>query len=335
MKREVWSKLLPITIAITMALLVVLAGCSSAANVERQEVVDPLAVLALPQGTAVESNGRTLNVIATTSIIGDVVGNVGGDAINLTTLMAPGQDPHSYQPAASDLTQVVGADVIFVNGWDLEEGLVGDLAAIGGDVLIVPVSAKIEPLAAGADEQEHGGVDPHVWFSVGNVEQWVQNIEAMLSSLDPANSSVYSANAERYLTELADLDKYAREQVTAVPPDRRVLVTNHDAFGYFARDYDFEILGTIIPGMSTLAEPAANDLTDLISAMRAKGVCAIFTETSLSDQVAQTVAAELDSCDRVQVIPLYTGSIGPAGSGADSYIGMFQANVNAIVEGLK
>ncbi|MCA9934116.1 MAG: zinc ABC transporter substrate-binding protein [Ardenticatenaceae bacterium] len=329
-------------------LLLIFVGCSSTTNEEDHEGEDALAVLSLPQGTAVSLNGRPLNVIATTSIIGDVVGNVGGEAINLTTLMQPGQDPHSYQPAAAELTQVAQADVIFVNGWDLEEGLVNDLASIGENVLIVPVSANIEPLAFGAaahddheeeapvaDEHDHTGADPHAWFSVGNVEQWTRNIETTLSSLDPENTAVYSAHAEQYLAELADLNVYAQEQLTAVPAERRVLVTNHGAFGYFAHDYDFEMLGTVIPGLSTLAEPSANDLTELVNAMRSEGVCAIFTETTLSDQLAQTVANELDSCEQVQVIPLYTGSIGPAGSGADSYIGMFHANVDAIVQGLK
>jgi len=296
-------------------------------------------MLTLPALEAVTLAGQPLRVVATTSIIGDVVAQVGGDAIALTTLMGAGQNPHSYEPAAKDLTAVSRANVIFINGWDLEEALVYNLKAIGEKAYIVPVSANIEPMPyrspAATIGDGHGSPDPHVWFSIHNVEQWVENITATLSQLDPANAKTYEANAETYLAELAELDEYTRTQLAAIPPEKRILVTNHGAFGYFARDYGFEVLGTVIPGMSTLAEPSASDLANLIATMREHGVCTIFTETTVNDTLAQTVAAELSECADVQVLPLYTGAVGPPGSGADSYIGMFRANVDTIVTGLK
>ncbi len=304
--------------------------------------------LRLPPLTAVTLDGAKLRVVATTSLIGDVVTQVGGEAIDLMTLMGPGQDPHSYEPGAAELTAVAHAHVIFVNGWNLEEGLENDLEAIGGDIPIVPVSANLEPLAFGetvhaedeheeeepTEEHNHAGADPHVWFSIYNVEQWVHNIRDTLSTLDPNNAAIYNANATAYLGQLADLQTYVTEKLAAIPPEQRVLVTNHGAFSYFARDYDFEVLGTVIPGFSTLAEPSAADLADLIRAMRAEGVCTLFTETTVSDTLAQTAAAELDNCATVRVLPLYTGALGTAGSGADSYIGFFRTTVDTIVQGL-
>ncbi|MDJ0756008.1 MAG: zinc ABC transporter substrate-binding protein [Ardenticatenaceae bacterium] len=324
-------------------------------------------MLALPELNAAELGGEPLRVVATTSIIGDVVAQVGGEAIALTVLMGPGQDPHSYEPSARDLTTVADSNVIFVNGWNLEEGLADDLENIGEDAPVVPISANIEPMAFGedahdheegeehkegeeheegeahAEEEDHGdehghdhsGADPHVWFSIHNVEQWVENVANALSDLDPANAATYEANAAAYLAELETLEDYAAEQMGQISEDNRFLVTNHDAFGYFAHEYDISVLGTIIPGMSTLAEPSASDLADLITEMEEHAVCTIFTETTVSDTLAQTVAAELSDCDDVQVLTLYTGAVGPEGSGADSYIGMFRANVDTIVSGLQ
>ncbi|MFO7684395.1 MAG: zinc ABC transporter substrate-binding protein [Chloroflexota bacterium] len=304
-------------------------------------------MLLLPALEAVELAGAPLKVIATTSMIGDVAAQVGGEAIDLTTLMSAGQDPHSYQPGARELTAVANADVILVNGWDLEEALVHDLEQIGGNTPLIALSANIAPLTLGADEHDeedeaheeegddhgHSGADPHVWFSIENVVQWTRNVAQILSDLDPANAETYASNAAAYQAELAELAAYAEAQLSQIPEERRFLVTNHDAFGYLARDYGFTVLGTVIPGMSTLAEPSARDLAGLIEVMQEHGVCSIFTETTVSDALAQTVVGELSHCDEVRVVKLYTGAVGPAGSGADSYIGMFRTNVDAIVAG--
>jgi ABC-type Zn uptake system ZnuABC Zn-binding protein ZnuA len=287
-------------------------------------------------------NGEPLRVVATTSLIGDVVAQVGGDAIDLTVLIEPGQDSHSYEPAVQDLTAVSSADVIFINGWNLEEGLVDDLENIGEGALVVPISANIAPLAFGEDEEheegeehededehEHSGADPHVWFSVHSVEQWAENVEHVLSDLDPTNAETYEANATAYMAELEELEAYAEAQLATIPTEKRFLVTNHDAFGYFAEEYDFTILGTVIPSLSTVAEPSAGDLADLIAEMEEHNVCIIFTETTVNDTLAQTVASEMTGCDDVQVLKLYTESVG-----AEGYIGMFRANVDTIVSGL-
>ena len=328
-------------------LLWLLIGCSGAGDVAETAVSLPTtnpaadtAILSLPTLTAVNLGGNPLQVIASTSLIGDVVAQVGGDAITLTTLMAAGQDPHSYEPGAQELTAVAQADVIFVNGWDLEEALAKDLETIGQDVPVVAISANIEPLMLNdtnnnETEHEHNGADPHVWFDVQNVIQWTENVAQVLTELDPANATTYGRNAEVYMAKLLALESDVRGQLAILPPENRVLVINHDSFSYFARAYEFEILGTVLPGNSTIAEPSASDLIDLINVMKSHSVCTIFTETTVSNSLAQTVAAELDSCDAVKVVSLYTGAIGSAGSGTDSYIGMFRDNVAAIVAGLK
>ena len=313
-------------------------------------------MLALPELAPVELEGRPLQVVATTSLIGDVVAQVGGEAIRLTTLMGPGEDPHSYQPSAQDFAAAENADVIFLNGWGLEEALAQDLETLGSEPLLVPISAGITPLgfgegelhdemegdehsdaheSEGHDEDHHTPVDPHVWFSVPNVQKWEENVALVLRTLDPAHAEIYTQNAATYLSELQTLEVYIRAQAAQIPVENRVLVTSHDSLGYFAQAYGFEILGTVIPAASTVAEPSAADLAGLILAMRERRVCALFTETTVNATLAETVASELDHCAAVQVLPIYTGALGPAGSGAESYIGMMRVNIDTIAAGLK
>lgn len=287
-------------------------------------------VLALPALAPINLDGGKLQVVATTSIIGDVAAQVGGDLIELTTLMGPGQDPHSYEPGARELTAVAHAHIILINGWDLEEGLLRSLTNIGDAVPFAPVSAGIQP----RQFAKTGAADPHVWLDPHNVVTWTDNIQTAFSALDPANAAAYAANAAAYKARLTDLMTYADEQLSAIPAAQRKLVTNHGAFGYFADRYDFQVVGTVLPAFSSLAEPSASELSALVQTMRDENVCAIFAETTANDQLAQSVAAELDTCTAVQVLPLYTGALGPIGSGADSYIGMIRANIDMIVKGL-
>ncbi len=273
------------------------------------------------------SDGKRPSIVATTSIIGDVVARVGGDTIDLTTLMAAGQDPHSYEPAAQQLTAVANSDIIFVNGWDLEENLVQNLENIGGDAPLVPVSAGIEPLPFKGNDDI---ADPHVWFDVANVKQWTETTAISLSAIDPANAEIYAANAAAYQAELDELDSDIRAEINAIPPEQRKMVTNHGAFNYFANAYGVQIIGTVIPAMSGMAEPSAGEMAALIAVMNEAGVCSIFTETTLSDELAQTLVDELDGCEETAVYKLYTGAIGSPDSGADSYIDMMRANVKQV-----
>ncbi len=331
-----------------------LTGCGGGAAAPAGNAAETLAdeMLTLPDITPLVADGDRLQVVATTSIIGDVVRQVGGEAIDLVVLMPPGQDPHSYQPGAADLTAAADADVIFINGWNLEEGLVDDLVTIGRDAVVVPISAGIEPremtedaheedqgtreeTAAEEDTHDHGPLDPHVWQDVNNVMLWVDNARQALSAADPANAATFAANAERYRAELVKLDADLSASFDTIPADRRVLITNHDNLGYLADSYGFEVIGTIVPSVSTLAEPTAAALAELVDTMQAAGVCTLVVETTASDQLARTLEKELTECESVRLITVYTDALGPAGSGANTYTGMMRANAAALVEGLR
>jgi ABC-type Zn uptake system ZnuABC Zn-binding protein ZnuA len=321
-------------------LMLLAAGCQSSAI----EGGDGLASLALPELQPVAlADGERLQVIATTSILGDVVSQVGGDATALRTLIGPGQDAHSYQPAPSDLIGLAAVDVIFINGWQLEEGLVRDLEKAAEGVPLVPISANITPLPIGAheeeegedhEEDEHGAADPHVWLDPHLVRVWVENVREVLSALDPAREATYAANATAYLAELDELIAYSEELLATVPAGQRRLVTNHEALAYFARAFDFEVIGTVIPSASTISEPSARALAALVNRMEEAGVCTIFVDSAANPALAEATAAELRTCEDVAVLPLYTGALGAPGSGADTYLQMMRTNVDTIVAGL-
>lgn len=311
------------------------------------------AILVIPNLNGITvAEGETLRVVATTSIIGDVVRNVAGDSIELTVLMAAGQDPHSYQPTASDLTVASQAHIVFVNGWDLEEGLVADLKGAIENGVIVPISAGITPIKGegldehGEEDEEHAEeeheeesdhaehehpFDPHVWFDPQNVEVWIRNIEATLSTVDSANAATYTSNAEVYEAQIAELERYIQEGVAQIPQANRKLVTNHDTFHYFANAYGFEIIGTILPGASTGTEPSAADLTELIEAVNSAGVKAVFIENTVGEGLATVLNEETGA----QVYELYTDAVGPVGSGAETYIGMVKTDVDILVQALR
>jgi ABC-type Zn uptake system ZnuABC Zn-binding protein ZnuA len=282
--------------------------------------------------------GERIQVVATTNIVGDVVHQVGGDRIALTVLMGIGVDPHSYVPTPSDTAALHDAQLIFANGAGLEANLQEMLQSTGGLGTYVEVSHGLDLLPAPAHEEtaptagEHnpGDVDPHVWFSVPSVLHWVDNVEAALSARDPANASFYEARAKSYREELDALDHWIREQVAQVPEAHRQLVTNHPVFGYFAQRYGFKQLAAVYP-FNPSSEPSARDIVRLQDAILQYGVPAIFAESTVNPRLARQVAEDTG----VQIVPLYTGSLGGPGSGAESYIEMMRYDVRTIVEALK
>ncbi|HIE39545.1 MAG TPA: zinc ABC transporter substrate-binding protein [Anaerolineales bacterium] len=270
--------------------------------------------------------GERLRVAATTTIVGDVVAQVGRDAVELTVLLRPGVEPHTYQPRPSDLAAVADAHVLFVNGLGLETFLEEMLENVGGDRPVVSVSAGIQPRQ---HPRQAGQSDPHVWFDVRNVMTWVESIEAALSALDPAHADTYAVNAADYRQELETLDRWIVEQVATVPEENRRLVTNHPAFGYFADRYGFQQVGTVYP-VSPSAEPSAQDIAQLEEAILRQGVPAVFAENTVNPVLARQVAQDTG----VALVPLYTGSLGEPGSGVESYIALMEYDVRAIVEAL-
>ena len=281
--------------------------------------------ISLPELSPAHLNGRKLKVVCTTPIIADVVANIAKDLVELDSLIKPGQSAHAYKPTTGELVKGAEADVIFINGWNLEENLLSDLRNIVQNVPIVPVSANIEPIV------KDNKPDPHSWMSLDNMIIWTKNIEKVLSTLDPANKKQYQENAARYQEKLADLKRYAETELAKIPAEKRLLISNHDAFEYFARDYGFKIPATIIPSTSALAEPSAKDLASLIKLLRDNKICTIFSETDSSDKLAKSIASELRSCDKVEVIPLHAGTFD---KGSD-FIEMFKDNIDKIVKGLR
>lgn len=274
-----------------------------------------------------------MRVIATTNIVGDVVRNVGGDRIDLTVLMGPGVDPHSYVAAPADVAQVHDAHVLFINGAGLEAGIEEMLDSAGGDAVVISLSDGLElrPFAGpGHADDEHGEFDPHVWFDVHYVMRWVDTIAATLSALDPEGAADYGARAEAYTATLADLDAWVAQELAAIPEENRLLVTNHPVFGYLAARYGLEQVGAIYP-VNPSAEPSAQDIAALEDFIRQQGVPAIFSESTVNPKLAQQIADDTG----VELIALYTGSLGEPGSGAETYVDLIRYDVSRIVEALR
>jgi zinc/manganese transport system substrate-binding protein len=310
-----------------------------------------LALLALPLLTPssfaqTPGPGVPLQVVASFSILGDLVKNVGGEAVAVTTLIGPVVDAHTYDPAPADLVVLSQADVIFENGLGFEPWLDRFFASAQPPGARVVTTEGITPREAGADEEhvgeaqpaedgapEHGQFDPHVWHDVANVIVMVGNIRDALVAADPTRAELYKANAAAYIAELEALDASIREQMGTMPPERRKLVTSHDTFGYFAAAYGFEIIGTALGSLSTEAgDPSARDIATLITEIEEAGVPAIFAENVANPDLMESIAAEAG----VTLAPtLYTDALGPAGSPGDTYVGMMQSNVTTIVDALK
>ena len=287
--------------------------------------------------------GDPVQVVASFSILGDLVKNVGGEVVEVTTLIGPGVDAHTYDPAPPDLVVLTKADVIFENGLGFEPWLDRFFASAQPSGARVVVTEGITSREAGADEHEgevqvedggseHGQFDPHVWHDVANVVVMVGNIRDALVAADPARAELYEANAAAYIAELEALDASIREQVGTLPQERRKLVTSHDTFGYFAGAYGFEVLGTALGSLSTEAgDPSARDIATLITEIEEAGGPAIFAENVANPDLMESIAAEAG----VELAPpLYTDALGPPGSPGETYMGMMQSNVTTIVDAL-
>jgi ABC-type Zn uptake system ZnuABC Zn-binding protein ZnuA len=350
MQRFVWRSL--ITIAALSSLLLAASRCGptdvATSEHEHDQEADADEMPSLSPVSL--SGGEKLQVVATTSIVADVVHTIGGDRIALTTLIPLGTDPHAFEPTPRDAAAVTDAHVVFANGAGLEVFLEPLLESAGADAKVVPVSYDVE-LVQIEDEHEHeeehegedreheeeheahehgDGVDPHTWFDPNNVRVWTQNIERALSALDPDGAEAYTANAETYTAQLEELDAWIREQVAQVDKANRRMVTDHTSLSYFVRRYGFEQVGAVFPGYSTLAEPSARELAALEDAIREFDVKAVFVGMTVNPDLAQRIADDTG----VRLVVLYTGSLSEAGGPADDYVSFMRYNVSAIVEAL-
>ncbi|MEO8457660.1 MAG: zinc ABC transporter substrate-binding protein [Chloroflexota bacterium] len=278
-----------------------------------------------PQTSA--PNGKPI-VVATTIQITALTREVGGDKIDLTGIIPAGADPHEFEPRASDLTKIENANVILRHGMGLDDWLDDTLSAAHEDA--TTVTEGVVPLKG--DEDGATVDDPHVWHDPANDKIMVENIAAALESADPANRAAYDANARAYEQKLDDTKEQVQAIINEIPESDRKLVTNHDAFGYFARAFGLTIVGAVIPSVSSGSEPSAKDTAALLDLIDREHVKAIFAETSVNSSLAATLASDA----HVKIVDdLYGDSLGQPGSGADTVDGMLLANARKITDALK
>ena len=296
--------------------------------------------VAVPVSAQTPAASGPIQAVASFSILGDLVRQVGGDAVTVTTLIGPGIDAHTYDPAPADLVNLGEADIVFENGLGFEPWLDRYYESAQPSAPRVVVTEGIAPLAAGEHEgeeaaaasAERGGFDPHVWHDVANAIVMVENIREALTAADPANGETYAANAAATIAELEALDAEIREEVATLPAERRKLVTSHDTFAYFARAYGFTVLGTALGSLSTeVGDPSARDIAMLIGEIESAGVPAIFAENVANPDLMAALAAEAGV---TLAPPLYTDALGPPGSPGETYEGMMRSNVATIVAAL-
>jgi manganese/zinc/iron transport system substrate-binding protein len=289
-----------------------------------------------PAGGAGDLASRRVRVVATTGMVADAARNVGGDRVKVTALMGPGVDPHLYRPSARDVDTLGRADVVLYGGLALE-GRMGELFARlpRSGTPAYAVADGIDPSRLMAPPHFEGHPDPHVWFDVGLWAEAVAEVAERLSALDPASAATYRVNAEGYLTALGELDSYARARAAEVPAGSRVLITAHDAFGYFGRAYGFEVRG--LQGTSTATEAGAGDVVRLADFLCERQVRAVFIESSIPRGTIDAVqqAASARGC-RVDVGgQLFSDALGESGTPEGTYLGMVRHNVDTIVDALR
>jgi zinc/manganese transport system substrate-binding protein len=337
----------------------------------------PLFIALLPVG--LHAQDRRLTVVATTTLIADVARNIGGDLADVTALIPPDSDVHAFQPAPQDAALIAGADVVLVNGANLEEGLLAlvegsarvPLTVVSNGALMLAFGGhdhhddddhehddhsaveyigvlgldavcgeeahhdegehNAEDEAEVVHDHEHGACDPHVWSSPQNVEIWTDNIAAAFAAADPDNAAVYRDRAAAYKDQLALLDAELEALFASIPEAGRVIVTNHEFLGYLAARYDFDIVGTVIPSASTLAEPSPQDIAALIGTIRETGVKAIFAEASDAGALARVIGQEAGD---IAVVTLYSDSLSAPDGPAPTYIDFMRFNAQAIAGAL-
>ena len=313
-------KRLCIGLAVSSLFAWMIAGCAAAQP-------------ARPSGAA----SGTIRVLAAETFLADIAQNVAGERIKVDSLLPIGADPHSFEPTPLDIARVAESQVVIINGAGFEAWFAEVLANAGGQRQVIEASAGLQSreMAEGdpGAEDEHGEEgDPHFWFDPNLVIRYVENIRDGLVQADPQGRTIYERNAQSYIGELQALDAWIKTQVDEVPVEQRKMVTDHESFGYFADRYGFEIVGAIVPGVSSGASPSAQQMTALIEQIKSTGTSAIFLEIGTNPELAQVIAQETGA----EVITgLYTHSITEPGGEAPTYIEMMKYNVRAIMDALK
>jgi zinc/manganese transport system substrate-binding protein len=269
-----------------------------------------------------------LRVLATFSILADMVRNVGGERVEVTALVGPNSDAHVYSPAPADARKVAEAKVVVTNGLGFEGWMSRLVKASGTKGRPVVASKGIKPRrTAGKDSHghSHGNTDPHAWQSVANAKVYVANIRAALIAADPAGKSVYDANASAYLAKLDELDKAVKEAVAAIPRDRRRIITSHDAFGYFQQAYGIEFIAP--QGVSTESEASARDVARIITQIKRQKIPAVFLENVTDPRLIQRIAQESGAKIGGK---LYSDALTDAKGDAPTYLDMIRYNIRQL-----
>jgi ABC-type Zn uptake system ZnuABC Zn-binding protein ZnuA/ABC-type Mn2+/Zn2+ transport system permease subunit len=290
-----------------------------------------LGLLGAGCGSSSSGSDDQLDVVATTTQIGDWVREVGGNAVFVDQVLQPNTDPHEYEPRPSDVEAAASAKLVFVNGDNLDTWMDQVISDSGSDAETVDLGASVpERLPGESSGAEASKYDPHWWHDPRNAEAAVGEIERQLAAADPSHRKQFEANADAYLAKLHGLDSGIAACIDTVPRGERKLVTDHDAFGYFARRYGIDVVGAVIPSQTTQAQPSAKDLSELIGLVERENVKAVFPESSLSAKVADAIADQTGaSADHT----LYGDTLGPADSDGATYLGMEAANADSMVRG--
>lgn len=288
-------------------------------------------VLAAGCGSTSSSKPGTIDVVVTTTQLGDIVRNVGGDAVDVHQILKPNTDPHDYEPRPKDIQATAGAKLVITSGDQLDAWMGDVIKNAGGSPATLDAGAG-RPVALPGESSgpEASRFDPHWWHDPRNVEFAVAKIRDALARADPAKTAEIDAGATKYLNKLEALDAGIEKCMASVPQDQRKLVTDHDAFNYFAKRYGIDVVGAVIPSQTTQAQPSAGDLADLTATIRREHVKAIFPESSINPKLADAIARETGaSSDHT----LYGDTLGAKGSAGATYLTMEAANADAMVRG--
>ena len=267
-------------------------------------------------------------VLASTTFLTDITRNIAGDRLKVESLLPIGADPHSYQPTPQDVAKIEQSKLLIINGAEYEHFLESLLENAGGERKIIEASSG---LRLRTDAESEQGVDPHLWLDPNNVIIYVENIREGLTHFDPDGAAIYQSNADAYVAKLEALDAWIDEQVSQIPPERRLLVTNHEALGYFAERYGFTVIGAVVPSVSSDASTSAGQMAELIEQIKSSGTPAIFLDEVENPALAEQIADETG----VKVVAdLHLESL-TDGPPAATYIDMMKHNVTQIMNALR
>lgn len=282
-------------------------------------------------GGSAASGADRIDVVATTTVLGDLVREVGGEAVDLTQILQPNSDAHDYEPRPDDVRDTAGAQVVVASGDNLDRWIGDVVEQSGSDAVTIDVSQQLKVRLPGESEGEEASKhDPHWWHDPRNTETAVEEIRDAFIKANPGARAVYERNAIAYIAKVKALDTGIAECFAAVPARERKLVTDHDAFGYFADRYDITVVGAVIPSQTTQAQPSAGEVAELVRTIEREDVKAVFPESSVNPKLAQAIAKQTGASAEYT---LYGDSLGEEGSPGATYLGMEQANADAMVKG--